>query len=116
MCTVASAPWGVPRPSLADYVMVTGPTGGAIAPPEDPNVGYAPAGYTTPLDGQAQKISPGWRRGACPARRGAGTIEFASGVQVKSNFESTLGVTQDYCGSDGASGDALQPRVRRTRM
>jgi len=32
--------WGGQRPSLAAYVAVTGPTGGAAAPPEGGNVGY----------------------------------------------------------------------------
>jgi len=35
-----SGSWGGQRPSLASYVAVTGPTGGATAPPEGGNVGY----------------------------------------------------------------------------
>jgi len=34
MCAVASGSWGGQRPSLASYVAVTGPTGGATASPE----------------------------------------------------------------------------------
>ena len=40
MCAVASGSWGGQRPSLASYVAVTGPTGGATASPEGGNVGY----------------------------------------------------------------------------
>src|SRR2546425_8582314 len=44
--------WGRQRPSLAAYVAVTGPTGGAAAPPEGGNVGY-------PLSREARRVSGG---------------------------------------------------------